>query len=215
MSKEALAYAAFSSQLSTDSKSTFRIIPAGPFKASDGRPGNGGSWLLTPAIAQAMIQAANAAADDYPIDYEHQTLQAAKNGVPAPAAGWFKRLEWRADGLYVTDARWTARAKEMIDHLEYRFISPVFTYNPSTFVAQKLHSIALTNTPALPNLTDLATLSGQHPPVYLANLERQEFARRMGLTDEQFMAGAQAPTAPEPLSFRSAEALTKLLTTRI
>lgn len=215
MSKEALASAAFSSQLSTDSKSTFRIIPAGAFKANDGRPGNGASWLLTPAIAQAMIQAANTAANDYPIDYEHQTLQAAKNGVPAPAAGWFKRLEWRTDGLYVTDARWTVRAKEMIDRLEYRFISPVFTFNTSTFALLKLHSIALTNTPALPDLTDLAKLSGQHSTTHLAKVEQQEFARRMGLTYEQFMAGAPAPAAQEPMSDRSAEALTRLLTQRI
>lgn len=160
MSNSFIAYAALSEQLSPSSKAMFRILPAGRFKAADGRPGNG-SWVLTQDIGNALISAAKASAADYPIDYEHQTLETVKNGAPAPAAGWFKNLEWKEDGLYVMDARWTDRAKDMIDRNEYRYISPVFTYDEKSFAVRRLHSIALTNTPALPSLTDLASLRHQ------------------------------------------------------
>jgi phage I-like protein len=157
MSNRLIAYSVLSEQLSTSSKSMFRILPAGRFKAEDGRPGNG-SWILTQEIGDAIVFAAKASVAEYPIDYEHQSLETSKNGLPAPAAGWFKNLEWRDDGLHVTDARWTDRAKDMIDRGEYRYISPVFTYDAKSLVVKALHSLALTNKPALPNLTDLASL---------------------------------------------------------
>lgn len=104
----------------------------------------------------AIIGTANARANEFVIDYEHQSLNANRNGAPAPAAGWFKRMEWRdGDGLYVIDARWTDIAAKMIATREYRYISPVFTFDKSGNVSSIL-SAALTNTPALDGLTDLA-----------------------------------------------------------
>jgi len=93
---------------------------------------------------------------DYLIDYEHQSLEP---GAVAPAAGWFKGLEWRADGLYVTDARWTEKAKQMITNREYRYISPVFNYDRVTLEVTDLQSVALTNNPALRSLTDLSRVA--------------------------------------------------------
>ncbi len=134
---------------------TFRLIPAGMFRANDGRPNNIEGWVLNKAAALKIIQAAQQRATDFVIDYEHQTLQSKNNGNPAPAAGWFKKLEWReGDGLYVVDARWTDIAGRMILAKEYRYISPVFTYDKSGNV-QGIHSAALTNTPALDGLTEL------------------------------------------------------------
>ena len=103
----------------------FRLLPAGLFSAVDGRPHGLPGWRLTDETAQRIIKLAAARVSDFVIDYEHQTMNAGNNGQPAPAAGWFKRLEWRpGDGLYVTDARWTERATAMINAKEYRFISP-------------------------------------------------------------------------------------------
>lgn len=106
--------------------------------------------------ALKIIGEANARTSDYVIDYEHQSLGASKNGTPAPAAGWFKRLEWReGDGLYVVDARWTDLAARMIADKEYRYISPVFSFGKNGQVSS-VFCAAITNTPALDGLTDLA-----------------------------------------------------------
>lgn len=135
--------------------SAIRILPAGEFRARDGRPQGVDAWRLDQADAERLINVARARRVDYPVDYEHQTLLTEKNGQPAPAAGWFRALEWREDGLWATDVRWTARAREMLDAGEYRYLSPVFSYDGGTGHVASLHSVALTNNPALDDLDDL------------------------------------------------------------
>lgn len=130
----------------------FRILPAGAFRPDDGRP-LPGAWKLSEQRGKALVAKASQRPMDYLIDYEHQSLTP---GAVAPAAGWFKSMEWRADGLYVTDVRWTAKAKQLIQDGEYRYISPVFTYDPVTLEVLDLQSVALTNNPALQSLTDLS-----------------------------------------------------------
>lgn len=142
----------------------FRILPAGLFRASDGsgRPKGVPGWVMDAAAAQSLIAAANARQSDYFIDYEHQSLT--QNGS-ARAAGWFKQMEWRdgADaGLYVTDARWTKDAFKMTRNGEYRYISPVFGWNPQSGRVERLLSVALTNNPALDGLTDLMAATALH-----------------------------------------------------
>ncbi len=140
----------------TGAEKTIRLIPAGNFRATDGRPVGLTGWVMTEANALTIIKAAALRADDFVIDYEHQTLQASKNGQPAPAAGWFKRLEWRAgQGLFAVDVRWTARASAMIIAREYRYISPVFGFDAKTGEVQSLRSAAITNDPALDGLSDI------------------------------------------------------------
>lgn len=139
----------------------FRILPAGVFRAKDGRPAHLPGWKIDAEIAQRVI-AASATVDDMVIDYEHQTINAEKNGQPAPAAGWFKRMVWRdGAGLFAVDVQWTDKAKAMIGAGEYRHISPVFPYNSITGEVQKIIGLGLTNNPALPGLANLAALSGQ------------------------------------------------------
>ena len=152
-----------STQPITAPLSEFRIIPAGLFSACDGRPHGLQGWQLKATEALSIVKIAAARAGDYVIDYEHQTLNTVNNGNPNPAAGWFKRIEWRdGDGLYVTDARWTDRAAGMILAKEYRFISPAFHYDKAGHVLS-LVNIALTNNPALDGLTDLAAASRRLP----------------------------------------------------
>ncbi len=140
----------------------FRILPAGRFKAIDGRPGEDQYWNLSEATGLRLVAEAANRNQDYLIDYEHQSL----SGQQSPAAGWFNTLVWKTDGLYVQAAKWTAAAKAMIVKNEYRFISPVFTYSHDTKEVATLLSIALTNNPALPRLTDLSNvaLTQQHNP---------------------------------------------------
>lgn len=79
---------------------------------------------------------------DVVVDYEHQTL----SGNEAPAAGWIKALAKTAAGL-VAKVDWTARAAERLKGREYRYHSPVLHIHGGR--PYRLHSVALTNHPAL------------------------------------------------------------------
>jgi phage I-like protein len=115
-----------------------QIIPAGEVKSAHGD-------FLCDAEAMAMIIAAFAALErDMVVDYEHQTLY----GGEAPAAGWIDKLEPRDDGLY-GHTRWNDRAHEYIASGEYRYLSPVVWIRESDRRAFELHSVALTNDPAI------------------------------------------------------------------
>lgn len=132
-----------------------KLLPAGEFRARDGRPTECAAWHMDAAIANVLVAAAAARAVPYCIDYEHQSLNAAKNGQPAPAAGWFRTLEWRdGEGLYATDVEWTERASAWIAAKEYRFLSPVFGYDDQGNVTFVLN-VALTNNPALDCLDEV------------------------------------------------------------
>jgi phage I-like protein len=134
----------------------FRIIPGGEFRAQDGRPKDAPAWKMDEANANRLIAAANQRQDDYLIDFEHASLSAKD---PTPAAGWFKQLEWKPEqGLFAAGARWTDKAKAMLKAGEYRYVSPVFSYDASGAIVD-LVSVALTNTPALAGLTDLSHLA--------------------------------------------------------
>ncbi|MFZ6722894.1 phage protease [Undibacterium sp. Ji49W] len=178
----------------------FRILPAGRFKAVDGRPGQDQYWNLSEATGQRLVAEAVSRNQDYLIDYEHQSL----SGQQSPAAGWFNTLAWKPDGLYVQAAEWTAAAKAMIVTNEYRFISPVFTYTKDTYEVQSLVSIALTNTPALPQLTDLSSVAlTQENLLQVASLTDKDIlnlARMTGKTVPEFTAALSNGTLNPPKS---------------
>ncbi|EKN3348184.1 phage protease [Yersinia ruckeri] len=145
-------FAALAIEITKANHGTIQLFPAGEFRAVDGRPKDCDHWLMNAEIAQRLIDAANARSTPYVIDYEHQTLRLVENGQPAPASGWFKEFEWRdKKGLFAVNVQWTDAAAAMILAGEYRFISPVFSYNKSGHVVQILHA-ALTNTPALDDM---------------------------------------------------------------
>lgn len=137
-------------------KADIHLLPAGAFRAADGRPADAPHWILPPAAAAALSERLAARKTARVIDYEHQTLHAERNGQPAPAAGWFRRVDWREDGLHAADVEWTARAKALIEAGEYRYLSPVFTYRPGTGEILDVLHAALTNTPALDELSAVA-----------------------------------------------------------
>lgn len=118
-----------------------------------GRDGRGPYVLRDQAHGQQVVATTTAyqKGADLPIDYEHQTQLAAKNGQPAPAAGWIKALEARADGIY-GQVDWTATAAQRIGAKEYRYISPTFAGDGphSTGNVVRIAGAGLTN---LPNFT--------------------------------------------------------------
>ena len=147
------------------------LLPAGSFRAEDGRPADCDSWVLTPELAVGVIARMAAKTNDTLIDYEHQSLHKEKNGKPAPAAGWFHQLEFRKDGLWAINVGWTASAKKAIAEKEYRYISAVFLYYKGTGEVLEIVSVALTNTPALDGLNSLAALSKYYTTDELPNTQ--------------------------------------------
>lgn len=154
-----LAIAALGVELAAGAPADIRLIPAGLFRSVDGRPAECAGWQCTDEDGLRLVAEASSRTSPQVIDYEHATLHAKKTGSKAPAAGWFKALEWRpGDGLWAIGVDWTALAAQDIASKAYRFISPVFSYDPKTGRVQKLFHAALTNDPGLDGLTDLAAL---------------------------------------------------------
>jgi phage I-like protein len=156
------AFAALSIALSPTAGREIQLTPAGLFKARDGRPAHLPGWKLDAEIAAKVISRAAARKTPFVADYEHQTLATERNGQPAPAAGWFKNLEWReGSGLFATDMEWTAKAKAHIEAGEYKFISPVFAFDQRTGEVLRVEMAALTNTPALDGMDAVAAMATQ------------------------------------------------------
>lgn len=135
-----------------------QLLPAGRFRAVDGRPREVDAWVIDAPIAERVIARAAARAGDLVIDYEHQTLRTEKNGQPAPAAGWFPgaALTWREGrGLFAGAVRWTGQARAYILAREYKYLSPVFAYNRQTGEVLQLLHVALTNTPGIDGMADV------------------------------------------------------------
>lgn len=162
-----------------------RILPAGAFQSKDGRPasvtqGRISHWRLDVSNGAAVIAARRNGEQGFVIDYEHQTLNKATNGQPAPAAGWFQGLEWReGQGLFMVQIEWTERARAMISGGEYRYLSPVFGFDSQTGAVTYIHSVALTNDPALIGLADLAaaTAAPHQPEAPHATISEEDRAK--------------------------------------
>ena len=129
---------------------------------------------------------------DLVVDYEHQTLK----GVEAPAAGWVKELKLE-DGNIMAVVEWTPRGAEYLKNREYRYLSPVVNVRKTDNKAVGLHSLALTNTPAIEHMTPIVNSDnfegGQE------NMDLQKLAQLLGLgpdaTEEQIMEALKAMAA--------------------
>ena len=189
-------------RISSQLPKAFRVLPVGRFHAHDGRPG--GRWYLMPERGQQIAALANQNSKGVLIDFEHESLKK----DDAPEAGRAKTFEWRDDGLYVTDATWTAEAKALIAADEKRFISPVFRFNGATGEVLSLESIALTGDPALLGLTDLSQVAVANaqkplPAVQVSERDRELLQHVFGQTPEQLavlQAESAEPAKPEGVS---------------
>lgn len=179
---------AYLSQGLSSTAPRFRLLPAGVFRATDGRPQNLSGWILDDQDARRIMAAVHSSSDDFVIDYEHQSLNTKDRAAPSPAAGWFRRLEWIAgDGMYVVDARWTAKAVGMVQGQEYRYISPVFRFDTNSGHVLALISAALTNRPALAGLTDLAACGQSQNPTAYAGILSEDTAKLQHVFGPDFM----------------------------
>ena len=141
-----------------------RVLPDGAFSAPDGRPANmegvtAKSWVLNAKVALAVIARFRAMGLELPLDYEHQTLKAEENGLPAPAAGWITDLTYEPGIGLVADVRWTEAGGGYVAKGEYKYLSPVFPFDKKTGEVILLHSVALTNKPGLTSLGAIAAMA--------------------------------------------------------
>ena len=191
-----IGFAALS--LEPDSDGWYQLLPAGHFKAVDGRPFDvaGGQWFLDEPTALSLIADLKSRINPTVIDYEHQTLLADQNGQPAPASGWIKDAQWRDSGLWIK-ADWTGRAADYIKGGEYCYLSAVFPYDKQTGKPLSLHSAALVNRPGLDGLNAVAlrSLHLSHPDSSQQEdspMDRKLLIAELGLaddaTDEQIFA---------------------------
>lgn len=148
------------------------VIPAGRFEAPRGAMAGAGPWNLTQEGAARIIARNASRQADILVDYEHQLLNSKDNGKEVPAAGWInpRSLTWVEEGtqpgLYGA-VQWTAKALEMIAADQYRYLSPVFSYDKATGEPTDLLNVALTNFPAVEIPTadsPMATLTAAHDP---------------------------------------------------
>ena len=170
----------------TGAPETITVLPLGHVVSSKGEfdVDEGSFRAMKAQIAQRGV--------DLVVDYEHQTLK----GVEAPAAGWVKELKLE-DGNIVAVVEWTPRGAEYLKNKEYRYLSPVVNVRKMDNKAIGLHSLALTNTPAIENMTPIVNsdnFKGGHE-----NMDMQKLAAALGLgpdaTEEQIMEALQAMVA--------------------
>ncbi len=113
---------------------------------------------------------------DIVIDYEHQTL----DGAQAPAAGWIKKLSFKDnDGIYAT-VEWTEKAKEYLKNKEYRYLSPVILKRKEDGRAVQLHSVGLTNTPAIDGMEAIINKLDDGGN----KMDLKEIAKALGLAED-------------------------------
>lgn len=128
-----------------------RIAPWGEVDSTSGR------FIVDEESAKLVVEAFQRHETDLPIDYEHQTLggvYASPTGQ-APAAGWIKRIEVVPnDGIYA-EVEWTAPALQQLAAKQYRYLSPVALVRKSDRKLIGIHSVALTNKPAIVGMDPL------------------------------------------------------------
>ena len=158
------------------------LIPPGPnVTGRDGR-----QWLFDEQAGTLVQSSFLGRAIDLPIDWEHATQHRASKGESAPAAGWIKQLELRNGALWgLVD--WTPRASEQVINREYRFLSPVFDFDPDTTRIARLVSAGLTNKPNF-LLTALNQENTEVTPVTLSPALLTALGLPATATEEQAIA---------------------------
>ncbi len=149
-----------------------RIAPWGQVDSTRGR------FVVDDESATLTQKAFAEHGTDLPVDYEHQTLGgefAAPNGQ-APAAGWITAIVAEPGVGLFADVRWTDRAKKLLANREYRYLSPVALVRRTDRKLIGLHSVALTNKPAIVGADPIVNRDGQVRVTIAALCDRLQLA---------------------------------------
>lgn len=151
------------------------IIPIGHVKSQKG------DFIVDEESYRLMKSHMKERGIDIVIDYEHQTLE----DVQAPAGGWIKEL-YLESGAISAKVEWTDRAKEYLKNKEYRYLSPVIMVRKNDNKAMMLHSVALTNTPAIDGMFPI--INSIDLDAYEENggkkMDLKELAKLLGLSED-------------------------------
>ena len=116
---------------------------------------------------------------DLVIDYEHQTLA----DVQAPAGGWIKDI-YKGEDSIIAKVEWTPRAAEYLKNKEYRYLSPVVLVRKRDQKATAIHSVALTNTPAIDGMFAIVnSIDIEHISEGENKMDLKEVAKALGLPE--------------------------------
>ena len=113
--------------------------------------GSRGAFVFDRKDAVSVIGDFDSRRHDMVVDYDHTTLRTPGD---APASGWISALVLGDDGLYATIS-WTEKAAGHLRAREYRYLSPVIYFDAKGHPSA-IHSVALTNHPALDGYPSLA-----------------------------------------------------------
>lgn len=123
----------------------FKLLPWGQVHSTRG------DFLVDDEAAAAIVAEFTDNKIDKVVDFEHTTVggEHKRADGKSPAAGWIKGFEpVSGDGLYaLTD--WTPEGRAALESKSYRYHSPVVIVRKADRRAVRIHSVALTNTPAL------------------------------------------------------------------
>lgn len=164
LSAAALVFALMVQQLTA--VRTFRLFPYGRVRAVAGPAADGRAWLMTPLTAERMLRAHEAIGLPLTI---YLADQCEEDGRPK-AAGSFRTMELRRDGVYVTDATWKALALALMSQGEYVYVAPVFSFDAKTLEVEDLIAVELSRVQIINGLGPLPGLTpvAQQPQAALA-----------------------------------------------
>lgn len=126
----------------------FRVWAFGKVRTSKG------DFLFDAKAARSVMTAYRDQGNRLTFDYQHLATSPNARAGDGKSAGSCL-LELRADGLYVTDCRWTPRASTEIADREWLYTSPTFEADTKTGRILRLLNIALTNVPATKRMAPL------------------------------------------------------------
>ncbi len=126
-----------------------KILPVGQVNSEKG------DFIVDEESFAAMKAEMQRRGIDIVVDYEHQTLK----DMQAPAGGWVKELIYTPEAIEAK-VEWTPKAEEYLKNKEYRYLSPVVLTRKADNKAVALHSLALTNTPAINGMFAIVNSAG-------------------------------------------------------
>ena len=176
-----------------------RLVPKGAFRARDGR----GPFRYSDAAA--VIRESFARHPRIHVDVNHSTITVGAEGGEAPAIGYVKAMEERADGIW-GQIDWTRLGRQKMEDRQYWGLSPVILSDEETGGIQAIAHVAVTNNPAVPEL--VALQKSENRMTFL-----QKMAKMLGLgedaTEEAVTSALQAALKPAE---KPADALQSALT---
>ncbi|WP_349295245.1 phage protease (plasmid) [Thioclava sp. 'Guangxiensis'] len=132
------------------------LIPVGAFKTADSRD----TMTLDDPEGVIARSLAIAPGNVLPIDFDHRSYRAP---FDTRAAGWINGLK-REGKRVMASVEWTDAGRAALADRSYRFLSPVFKTDRLTRQVTLIEGAGLVNTPALPQLRQLASKENDMDP---------------------------------------------------